>query len=279
MSKAPPRAASDAVSQKFACYVINLPRDHERRARMETIMQAAGISFTVQQAVIGANLTAQDLRFFEHYGEMRLLPAELGCMMSHINCWRTFLASPAPLALVLEDDIHVSPDLRQCLESLAFPAEGNAIVRLEGFGSFTTFDVSPVQRIGAHAVHRMWSDHGGTAAYLIDKNAARHLLAAAPRFRNAIDIEMFFPVRTTMQDVAIYQFIPALAIQDQILTANRSVGFLASHMGKARADVRIWNRASVFQRLKGKARPFYQRLYSFWLRISAGRMRIIVPFR
>jgi glycosyl transferase, family 25 len=270
---------ANAPDRTIACYVINMARDVERRERMEVLLGGLGLNFLIVDAVVGASLTPDDLAIFEHRNAMLLLPAELGCMMSHINCWRAFLESGADLALVCEDDIHVSPHIRDCLAAIRFPEDGNVIVRLEGFGSFTTFRVNPIQRIGDYGVHKMLSDHGGTAGYLIDKRAARHLLASAPKFRSAIDIEMFFPKRTTICDVNLYQFIPALFIQDQILTANQSAGFLQSHMGKERADVAIWNNRSVFQRLKGKARPFYQVLYSLYLRLFAGCMRIIVPFK
>jgi glycosyl transferase family 25 len=267
------------TTPKIECYVINLPRDGERRERMEALLGGLGIDFAIRDAVVGRDLSVEQLAFFENRAEMKLLPAEFGCLMSHVDCWRSFVTSHADLALVCEDDIHVSPDIRNCLAALEFPDDGPAIVRLESFGSFTTFSVRPRQKIGRYGIHRMFTDHGGTAGYLIDKKTANYLLDAAPRFRNAIDIEMFFPTRSSIPDIAVYQFIPALVIQDQILTQNRSVGYLKSNMGDQRADQKLWNKRNVLQRLKGWSRPYYQAVYSAFLRAFADKMRLIVPFR
>ena len=265
--------------QKTSCFVINLPRDVERRARMEAVLNDLRLEFAIVDAVIGIKLRPDQLEFFDHFAEMNLRPAEYGCMMSHIECWRAFLASDADRALVCEDDIHVAPHIKECLAALDFPADGPAIVRLEGFGSFTTFSVRPRQMIGRYGLHRMFTDHGGTAGYVVDRRSAQFLLDAAPRFRNAIDIEMFFPTRRSFSGIDVYQFIPALIMQDEILTRNRSVGYLKSNMGDQRADRSIWNKRNVLQRFKGQARPYYQALYSAFLRIFAGKMRLIVPFK
>lgn len=269
----------DQLTQNFACYVINLPRDHERRDRMEALLADLRIEFTVIDAAVGASLSSEELAFFQHRQSMQLLPAEFGCMVSHINCWRLFLRSDAEFALVCEDDIHISPYLKSVLAELKYPTDDNSIVRLESFGSFTTFAVEPRQRIARYGIHQMLSDHGGTACYLINRAVAQHLLDAAPHFRNAIDIEMFFPRRTSVTGLTVFQFIPALAIQDQILTTNQSTGFLKSNMGKERADIKMWRDRSMFQILKGRARPYYQIAYSLYLRMTSRRMRLIVPFR
>ncbi len=264
---------------RTSCFVINLARDVERRVRMEAVLNELQLDFKIVDAVIGSELDPERLAFFEHLTEMHLRPAEYGCMLSHIECWRTFLASDADRALVCEDDIHVAPHIMACLAALDFPVDGPAIVRLEGFGSFTTFSVRPRQTIGRYGIHRMFTDHGGTAGYVIDRRSAQFLLEAAPGFRNAIDIEMFFPTRRSFSGLDVYQFIPALIMQDEILTRKQSVGYLKSNMGDQRADQIIWNKRNFLQRLKGKARPYYQALYSALLRVFAGRMRLIVPFK
>ncbi len=263
---------------KTHCYVINLPRDRERRGRMEILLRDLGLDFTIRDAILGSDLAQADLGFFECLSEMNLRPAEFGCLLSHVDCWRTFLASDADRLLVCEDDIHVSPHIVQCLSKLDFPDDAPSIVRLEGFGSFTTFAVRPRQTIAHYGVHKMMTDHGGTAGYVVDRRSAKFLLDAAPRFRNAIDIEMFFPNRRSFSGIDVYQFIPALVIQDQIMTANRSTGFLKSNMGDQRADQQIWTRRSVLQSYKSRLRPYYQRIYSTFLRAFAGKMRLIVPF-
>jgi len=267
------------LTKRFACYVINLPRDHERRDRMEKLLNHLQIEFTIIDAAVGASLSPEELQFFQDRTAMQLVPAEFGCMVSHINCWRRFLHSDADFALVCEDDIHISPHLKTTLEALEYPTDDNSIVRLESFGSFTTFAVEPRQKIGHYGIHKMLSDHGGAACYLISRKTAQYLLDAAPHFRNAVDIEMFFPKRTSVTGLNVFQLIPALAIQDQILTTNRSTGFLKSNMGRERADAKLWRDRNLFQVIKGRIRPYYQMAYSAYLRVTLSRMRLIVPFR
>jgi len=45
-------------------------------------------------------------------------PAEKGCMLSHYNMWKDFLASDADWALLAEDDVLISPDLQPVVERI-----------------------------------------------------------------------------------------------------------------------------------------------------------------
>ena len=59
-----------------------------------------------------------DVEFSVAVGIVDPSPAEKGCMLSHVNMWRDFVASDADWALIAEDDILLSPDAEAVVNAI-----------------------------------------------------------------------------------------------------------------------------------------------------------------
>ena len=59
-----------------------------------------------------------DVEFFRSRWHRDPNPAEKGCMLSHVNMWRDFVASDADWALIAEDDILLSPDAEAVVNAI-----------------------------------------------------------------------------------------------------------------------------------------------------------------
>ena len=59
-----------------------------------------------------------DVEFFRSRWHRDPSPAEKGCMLSHVNMWRDFVASDADWALIAEDDILLSPDAEAVVNAI-----------------------------------------------------------------------------------------------------------------------------------------------------------------
>jgi glycosyl transferase, family 25 len=98
----------------LAVYVINLRRAAARREAALDQLRRPDLSVDVIEAVDGRGLAVGSDGHVIGTGYVprlrrRFGPGELGCSLSHMRALLAFLASDAPLALVLGDDFEVTP--------------------------------------------------------------------------------------------------------------------------------------------------------------------------
>lgn len=95
-------------------FVISLARAKERREAMRVHLDSLGAAYEIVDAVDGAMLTPADYEprlrqdIMHRKWSRELLPAEIGCYLSHYNLWRRVVAEEMSCALVLEDDVKLS---------------------------------------------------------------------------------------------------------------------------------------------------------------------------
>lgn len=90
-------------------YLVSLQQDVERREKLKHSFPNTFDTFIHIEAVDGRRLSAkeyydQTIDFFKKY-KRPMLPAELGCTLSHIKALQYFLETEEHYALILEDDV------------------------------------------------------------------------------------------------------------------------------------------------------------------------------
>ena len=162
-------------------WVINLDRDVERLARITQQLAPTGLAWTRLSAVYGRELPAAeqarllDRDAYRRKHGMEPAPGELGCYLSHVAVYRALLASPHAAALVLEDDVLLTPALVPVLRALMDHAERWDMVKLSAVHSGTP---QPVLDLGdGHRLAVMLSRCTGSSAYLVNRQAAQAYLA------------------------------------------------------------------------------------------------------
>jgi glycosyl transferase family 25 len=158
-------------------WVINLDKDHERLQRITQQLAPTGLAWTRVSAVYGRDLPPDEQRrLLDHAAYRRkhgMEPAlgELGCYLSHLAVMRALLASPHRCALVLEDDVLLTPALRPVLEGLLAQPDRWDMVKLSAVHSGTP---QPVLELAAgHRLAVMLSRCTGSSAYLVNRRAAQ----------------------------------------------------------------------------------------------------------
>lgn len=164
-------------------YLINLARSHDRKVAMqEQLTHLPQLDLSIVSAIDGATLSNTDLNIaYNSKKAMQFLyrdmtPPEIGCALSHMECYRTLLASHSPFALILEDDI-----------TFARPALLNdyaALSRIMNTDKPTIILCTPNIIIKTHTKQRINHDitianyfSGVLAAgYFINRAAAKHLV-------------------------------------------------------------------------------------------------------
>lgn len=102
-------------------YVINLDRSPDRRAHIAAEFGKTGIDYEIVSGVDGRDLDLHDPRTIDPSSlEMSWFrPGVAGCALSHLSVYRTILADGLDRALVVEDDVTLSADLRTLVDALA----------------------------------------------------------------------------------------------------------------------------------------------------------------
>jgi glycosyl transferase family 25 len=184
---------------KIPAYVINLPRSAERRRFMEVhLAEFPGIDTLFVEAVNGAALGAAEMQ--ASYDEAKaclykrrpLTRGEIGCALSHRNCYLRMLAEQRPYVLVLEDDIILSahavgllPVLAQWLQS----DQPRVVLLTPGLRYWRW---PRVALPGGYRLHPICKKITSTAAYMINPAAARILA------------ERIFPIHTVADDWRLF---------------------------------------------------------------------------
>jgi glycosyl transferase family 25 len=183
-------------------FVINLARDTDRAAHMRAALAQIGLAGEFIEAVDGRALTPADRAMVDPartrlvYGN-DLLDNEIGCYLSHYRLYQRMIDENIEVALIMEDDLDISPDLPALVtELLADPDPPWLVVRLDSLR--TQLHAPPSRRFAGRAVRHL--AHGtlfrldvhvlGLGAYLIRREAAARMLAHGRR--------IFMPIDQTM---------------------------------------------------------------------------------
>lgn len=159
--------------------MINLERSADRRKFMEIhLSEFPELDCHFVNAVDGKILTPEELT--TSYDEAKALhhlnnplnSGEIGCALSHINCYSTITAENKNIALILEDDIIMSSDFPALIPSLSqwlisvFPR----VVLLKPARRYWRW---PARAVALHyQLHKACKKPVSTAAYLINTAAA-----------------------------------------------------------------------------------------------------------
>lgn len=186
-------------------YIINLRTSEERRKYvLKEVSRYVCMDVELVEAVDGRLLSPENrekffdiLKFAYRYGEFPL-PGEIGCTLSHRECYRRLVESENEVALILEDDVvflqpeAVEKTMNIC--SRILKKNGNGIISL----SFPYRIASLGKNLGnGYSVYRAWKGFG-TQAYLIHYNTAKKMLGITPSIRaddflsmNLIGVKMY----------------------------------------------------------------------------------------
>lgn len=198
-------------------YLINLDRSPDRLAQMQALLGALGVAFVRVPAIDGRMLTdAQCKAVRGQHKEWLPLPAsEIACFLSHRACWQRIADGPAPYGCVFEDDMLLSPRLRDFLADPSWiPADADIVKIEEGYNR-VWLDTPLRQMRDGFRLGRLRSSHYRAGGYIVSRDAARRLLAMTERFGLPVDLVMFDFSIGRAAALKIYQLLPALSAQQK----------------------------------------------------------------
>lgn len=247
--------------------MVNLARATDRRIHMTAELERAGVTAAMHPAVDCRDVPEQDI-----YAQVALEgpwgymhPPAAACTLSHMHIWERFLATEKSHCLVLEDDIHIAPDLGQWVDDLGWwPADGD-IVKLERWRGRTLkllLDQQSRTHMGRRLA-RLHTRHVGSAGYIITRHAAQTLLKKQPLPMTVDNLLFNMNASHAARKLTVYQVQPALVVQ-----GNEPPNWVKQPLANYRPEGMMLLR----QKLK---RAWYEVAYPFstWVRFLTGRAK------
>lgn len=140
------------------------------------------------------------------------------CALTNFDIFRRILSEGIPAALILQDDVELSPDLAPFTASIDWLPRHIDLVQFEKYGRRRSRRlVGPAlgtMPVAGRSLHRLHSRTAGAACYLVTRKGAETILARKPLLDMPIDHFLFSPNVSPVfdrLDVAILR--PALARQ------------------------------------------------------------------
>lgn len=174
-------------------YYIALPSEHDRRANIEGWLSNTPFKFNWVPAKTGADdidCAYSERDRLRRFGFPMSEP-EIGCFLSHRECWRRVVESNE-ISLILESDA-VPADLSNLVESLTIIETPELVsrydlVRLAGVFPKNEKFPRTIAHVGHSNLLQFLGDPMGSAAYVVTPVGARKLLQCSQRFFVPVDV-------------------------------------------------------------------------------------------
>lgn len=194
---------------------INLPQAVERRRDVADQAARLGLDVHFVPAISGKELPPHvpdydraERRKSYHYD---LTPNEIACALSHKKALRAFLDSSAEYAVIMEDDVHLSPNIKEGLHELTHHVHGWEAAKLyiAEDDKLTRLGGETPAGVGVRTVFPrkiLWA----AIAWCYTRTAAQKLLAGMRTFHLAADQQI--------GNILLQQGIPTIGITPNLIT-------------------------------------------------------------
>jgi glycosyl transferase, family 25 len=208
---------SDDVVTHMPVLLLNLCSAAHRLAAMQNQLDKLGIQFERFPAVVGNELTVEELARTVplHLWEGKRAPSsgEVGCFLNHRSLLQRIANGNSPFACILEDDIKLSSDFRDILLAAEELPPGTDVIKLEIAKPLPAIPYILIGKLaGRELVFVSECGWPGSAAYIVTASGARRILAALQTMREMYDYQAFDYAR---YNLLIYHLFPLPAVQMQ----------------------------------------------------------------
>nr|VFK38230.1 MAG: glycosyl transferase, family 25 [Candidatus Kentron sp. SD]VFK44311.1 MAG: glycosyl transferase, family 25 [Candidatus Kentron sp. SD]VFK79301.1 MAG: glycosyl transferase, family 25 [Candidatus Kentron sp. SD] len=235
--------------------VINLERSAERRRRMEMNLSELGLDYRIVDAIDGAR---EDLRLSEYYNDnkilrirgRRMLSTEIGCVLSHKECYELMIEENIQTALIFEDDVVISDDFLVLLEEILRAELPYELLRFARSAKAFTGGMREIARINSCRLGRMRSNPYGAYAYLITNTGARKMSNALRDIYLPMDFLMNRPWEIPIDDFICATKSIWITEEDSLSTIRAGVSN-ALYIGRRpwyHPFTRVWDKLVVMFR-------------------------------
>ncbi len=166
----------------YKIFIINLKKDTDRRKYIESHLQENNLDYEIIDAVYGKDLTPEeletitDLKLSQKKMGKTISLNEIGCSLSHQKVYKKIINDNLDGAIILEDDIVLSSNFSEIINSISknkYLLKDNCWV---GFGKAYIDIKDKIFNINEYFAIHSSPRTKGAFAYYIDKVAAQNLI-------------------------------------------------------------------------------------------------------
>jgi glycosyl transferase, family 25 len=207
-------------SNEVGIYVINLDRAPDRLEHMTALLGRLGLSFTRIAAVDARLLDDGEMAAFRKAAVGKGLKhtwsaSQIGIFLSHMKTWNAISMAEEELAVVFEDDVHLSEEIKPLLEDLSWVNSHMDVVRLETTWQSMKLEDQPSSAVRGRRIFEVKSAAWGAAGYLVRKDIARWIAGSPAHIYEPVDWFLFHPKSALTPTLRVFQLDPAPCVQDQ----------------------------------------------------------------
>ncbi|WP_245488904.1 glycosyltransferase family 25 protein [Mesorhizobium sp. M7D.F.Ca.US.004.03.1.1] len=194
--------------------VINLDRSPDRLAHVTAEFAKIGVSFDRVPAV--------DALHRRDFAETSpgLTATEVACLMSHKVCWKIIADGDDAFGAIFEDDVLLCEAAGPMLSDDGWVPADADVVKLETYLRKTVIAMKRTSVSRGFSLARLYGFHIGSAGYIVSKRAARDLITR--NLDAPADHVIFDPSLPTSSSKTVYQLLPALCVQNDLVREKAS---------------------------------------------------------
>ena len=177
-------------------YLINLDESKDRLAACDQLLTQHGLVYERVPAVLGKALSESEIaKVYDQEANRKshyrtLSQGEIGCYLSHRECWRRIAESDEPYGIVLEDDINITGDVAKAIELIKQVDFAWDLIKLAPYNRKTRKVLLSHKMDEEFALVIHNKPMSGCAATIYSKEGAQKLLAATERFCRPVDTDI-----------------------------------------------------------------------------------------
>lgn len=190
----------------------------ERREKIKARLDALGLPFEFFDAIRGTDLDYKNAEYYDRKRRLKyfgrdLLPGEIGCLLSHRGVCQKMVEDGVDVALVLEDDVTLSHDIKDILEQIMAHPKKWDLLRFLGNKKPFSKGYRKLDAVNdQHNFVRIPTVPGGAYGYMLTQKAAKVLVEHTEK--------SYFPIdtihgRVWQTGLDVYAFYPSPIYVDQ----------------------------------------------------------------
>ena len=207
-------------------FFINLNRSVKRRENIRKRLKELDLDFERCEAVDAVTLSdefCQNIQYGRNDVNIRsrytrqLTPAEIGCFLSHRECWKRLIQSDEEYAAVLEDALLISDRAATYLKDTKWLPEKIGICRLSCYEPGEIHVISRDQikiNEDLRLIIQLKPKPLGTQGYIISKKAAELALSLSEKLPCPVDDFLFTPLFEMSRHFPAWQIDPCIITRD-----------------------------------------------------------------
>lgn len=199
------------------CFVINLKKETERFKSIDGQLSSLGINYELVEAVSKDSIPSS-VRFknTKDVCSRDLTKGEIGCYLSHIECWKRLVKSEEKWALILEDDAKLNRNIKAFISDSCWIPDGVQIIQLYSgpLNKKTVLILDKQEIVGPDnkgcLLRQIKPLALTTTGYLISKSAAEKAIQSSSVITEPVDEFLFNPFSKFYKECLPWKLDPSL---------------------------------------------------------------------